>query len=67
MHLILCRNVALYFTNPLRERVALLFADSFCPGGFLCLGASETIPPALQDQFEEFRGEHRIFRKRAGA
>jgi chemotaxis protein methyltransferase CheR len=67
MHLILCRNVALYFTNPLRERVALLFADSLCPGGFLCLGASETIPPALQDQFEEFRGEHRIFRKRAGA
>lgn len=65
MQLILCRNVTLYFTEHLRERVTRLFADGLCPGGFLCLGSSETVPAALRDEFEVFPGQQRIFRKRA--
>lgn len=64
MHVILCRNVALYFSAPLRERVARLFADGLCPRGFLCLGTSECIPSGLRHMFEQLPGEHRIFRKR---
>ncbi len=67
MQVILCRNVALYFTTSLRERVTTLFADGLCAGGFLCLGTSETIPTRLRDRFDAFRGEQRIFRKRGQA
>lgn len=64
MHLISCRNVALYFTDPLRERVVRLFADGLYPSGFLCLGTSETVPPNLRERFEPFVSEQRIYRKR---
>lgn len=67
MHLILCRNVALYFTIALRERVANLFAEGLYPGGFLCMGTSETVPGGLRERFEAFAGEQRIFRKRGQA
>jgi chemotaxis protein methyltransferase CheR len=63
MHLISCRNVALYFTDPLRERVVRLFAEGLYPSGFLCLGTSESIPADLRDRFEPFVAEQRIFRK----
>lgn len=67
MHVILCRNVVLYFTDPLRTRVGQLFLDGLCPGGFLCLGTSETLPVALRDRFEPFDAQQRIFRHRGQA
>jgi chemotaxis protein methyltransferase CheR len=51
MHVIFCRNVFIYFGQTLRERVLEKFAQSLCPGGFLCLGA-----------FSEFAPEERIYR-----
>ncbi len=42
-HLILCRNVLIYFQPPLQSRVIGLFRDSLVRGGFLCLGAKETV------------------------
>lgn len=42
-HLILCRNVLIYFQPPLQQRVTALFRDSLVRGGFLCLGAKETL------------------------
>lgn len=41
--LVLCRNVLIYFSNPLQERVLALFGDSLARGGFLCLGQRESL------------------------
>ncbi|WP_368312867.1 protein-glutamate O-methyltransferase CheR [Luteibacter sp. CQ10] len=42
-HLILCRNVLIYFSNALQDRTLGLFRDSLVRGGFLCLGTRENI------------------------
>jgi len=42
-HLILCRNVLIYFSDDLQDRVLGLFRDSLVRGGFLCLGNRESI------------------------
>jgi chemotaxis protein methyltransferase CheR len=42
-HLILCRNVLIYFSNGLQDRTLGLFRDSLVRGGFLCLGTRENI------------------------
>jgi len=43
MHLILCRNVLIYFGDALQNRVLELFRDSLVRGGFLCIGSKETL------------------------
>jgi len=43
MNLILCRNVLIYFKQPLKERVLGLFDGSLFQGGFLCLGTKESL------------------------
>lgn len=62
MHVIFCRNVFLYFSPALRERVLDKFAQSLCPGGFLCLGAGERLPRSRLSTFSEFAPEERIYR-----
>ena len=42
-HLVLCRNVLIYFSNPLQDHCLALFRDSLVRGGFLCLGMCESI------------------------
>ena len=42
-HLILCRNVLIYFDKPLQDRILHLFSDSLVPGGYLGLGSKETL------------------------
>lgn len=62
-HLILCRNVLIYFAQPLKDRVLRLFADSLVRGGFLVLGNKETLQfSALADAFEPVSAYHRIYR-----
>lgn len=41
--LVLCRNVLIYFSNPLQDRALALFRDSLVRGGFLCLGNKEVL------------------------
>jgi chemotaxis protein methyltransferase CheR len=43
MNLILCRNVLIYFTKKLQNRVIKLFLESLAPSGFICLGTKETL------------------------
>jgi chemotaxis protein methyltransferase CheR len=43
MHLILCRNVLIYFDRSLQNRVFNLFSNSLRHNGFLCLGSKETL------------------------
>ena len=53
VHLILCRNVFIYFDKTLQNRVMKLFAESFARGGYLCLGAKESLQ--LSDVVDDFR------------
>lgn len=50
-HLVLCRNVLIYFGDALQDRALALFRDSLRRGGFLCLGSRESIDfaPSAQD------------------
>jgi len=62
-HLILCRNVLIYFSNPLQDRTLALFADSLVRGGFLCLGTKENLALASAAiNFATVDGPARIFR-----
>ncbi len=66
MHLILCRNVLIYFSQKLKERAFNLFYDSLVPGGFLCLGASETLEnSAISSRFEIADKNWRIYRRKS--
>lgn len=66
MNLILCRNVMIYFKQPLKERVLGLFDNSLVPGGFLCLGTKESLDHRRQfsDGYEAIIPRMQIYRKR---
>jgi chemotaxis protein methyltransferase CheR len=65
MHLVLCRNVMIYFKPPLKERVLGLFQTCLLPGGFLCLGLKETLSgQTLAPHYDELVPRLRIYRKR---
>lgn len=42
-HLILCRNVIIYFTEEAKNDIIRRFAESLAPGGYLLVGSTETI------------------------
>lgn len=42
-HLILCRNVMIYFTEEAKERVYRSFAEALVPGGYLLVGGTESL------------------------
>ncbi|MFO7177191.1 MAG: protein-glutamate O-methyltransferase CheR [Pseudomonadota bacterium] len=67
MQVIFCRNVLIYFTPALRERILHVFAHGLCRGGFLCLGESEHLPPSLSALFESYAPAERIYRRRGSA
>ena len=65
MHMVLCRNVLIYFKAPLKERVLGLFNACVLPGGFLCLGIKESINGhAISPHFQEVVPRMRVYRKR---
>lgn len=62
MHLILCRNVLIYFTDVLQDRVLKLFMDSLVRGGYLCLGARETLVfSSVEREFRQLHGGTPVF------
>lgn len=67
MQVIFCRNVLIYFGSRLRERVLEMLASGLCRGGFLCLGASESLPANQSDAFAEFSVPDRIYRLRSAS
>ena len=42
-HIIICRNVTIYFTNEVKDEIYKKFNDSLVPGGVLFTGATESI------------------------
>lgn len=65
MNLILCRNVMIYFKQPLKERVLGLFDSSLIPGGFLCLGTKESLDNhEISGRYEAMTQRMQIYRKK---
>jgi chemotaxis protein methyltransferase CheR len=62
MNVVFCRNVLIYFGERLRGQVLDKLGDSLCPGGFFCLGASETMAGSHASRFADFVGPARIYR-----
>ena len=63
-HVILCRNVMIYFHRGLQERVHKLFYDSLVTFGYLGLGRSEAVRFTAQaDAYEAIDARERLFRK----
>ena len=63
-HLVLCRNVLIYFSNPLQDRCLGLFRDSLVRGGFLCLGMRESMDfAATATDFSALDAALRIYRR----
>lgn len=62
-HLVLCRNVLIYFSDPLQDRTLALFRDSLVRGGFLCLGTRESLDFASSaTDFTPVDAARRIYR-----
>jgi chemotaxis protein methyltransferase CheR len=64
MHLVLCRNVLIYFQRDLQDRAVSLFKEALVRRGFLGLGTKESLAfNASRSAFEEFVPGERIYRK----
>ena len=55
MHLIVCRNVVIYFTEEAKETVYKRFNESLASGGVLFIGSTEQIIRPKQYHFEQCR------------
>ena len=64
MHLILCRNVLIYFDRNLQDRVLSLFNYSLLHSGFLALGSKETLNfSTIENNYKSIDKETKIFQK----
>jgi len=61
-HLILCRNVVIYFERAAQERVFATFARALAPGGFLVLGKVETLFGPARDRLTLLDPRERVYR-----
>ncbi len=63
--LVVCRNVLIYMTEALQERVLLALHEALNPGGFAVLGKVEGLSGMARDCFEPVNIAERIYRKPA--
>jgi chemotaxis methyl-accepting protein methylase len=63
LHLIVCRNVVIYFDAAAQQALFRRFFDALQPGGFLVLGQVETLLGVARTLFEPVDHRHRIFRR----
>jgi chemotaxis protein methyltransferase CheR len=67
LHLIICRNVMIYFNRALQSRVLDLFSASLVRLGFLCLGNKESLKGTKGEAaYEIVDADERIYRKVRG-
>jgi chemotaxis protein methyltransferase CheR len=62
-HLIVCRNVIIYFDRATQEELFERFAAALLPGGFLVLGRVETLFGPARTMFAPVDGRERLFRR----
>ncbi|MGD6818896.1 CheR family methyltransferase [Metabacillus sp. 84] len=63
-HVIICRNVLIYFTGTLQNQVHRLFHESLCEGGFIGLGDKESLKfTEVAYDYQEFDPAEKIYRK----
>jgi chemotaxis protein methyltransferase CheR len=68
VQLVSCRNVLIYFNRALQDRAIGLFDEALCHGGFLGIGARESLRFSAHGQaFVELAPEDRIFQKKGAA
>ena len=64
VHVVFCRNVLIYFSKTLQDRVVSLCHESLIRRGFLILGTKETTEFTTADsEFEKVDRQMRIYRK----
>jgi chemotaxis protein methyltransferase CheR len=62
-HVVLCRNVVIYFERPMQEALFRRFRDSVRPGGFLVLGKAESLVGDAARAFRPVAARERVFRR----
>ncbi len=62
-HVIICRNVLIYFNLDLQAKVLKLFDESLAHGGFLGLGSKEAIRTEMDSSFYDFLPLEKLYRK----
>jgi chemotaxis protein methyltransferase CheR len=63
-HVILCRNVLIYFDKALQNKVHRLFYESLARFGTLCLGSKESLRfSAYESCYEEVDAEAKLYRR----
>lgn len=62
-HIIICRNVLIYFDEVLQKRTFHLFQESLIKEGFLGLGSKEGIPYKMRSGFKEIEPQIKIYSK----
>jgi two-component system CheB/CheR fusion protein len=60
--LVMCRNVLIYFTKELQQRVLQLFTFSLQGGGYLIVGKAESTSP-LHDYFVMYNQQPRVYKR----
>ena len=62
-HLIICRNVIIYFERALQESLFERFYEALAPGGFLVLGKVETLCGPAARLFQPVANRERVYRR----
>jgi len=63
-HVVLCRNVLIYFAKPLQDRVHSLIHDSLAPFGVLGLGSRESLRfTAREEEYQAVDAAERLYRR----
>ena len=64
-HMIVCRNVLIYFDRPMQERLFQLFTDCLLPGGYLVLGKVESLVGSVRERLQLVDARERLYRRAA--
>lgn len=65
VHLVLCRNVLIYFDKDLQNKVQHLFYSSLVNAGVLCLGSKEGLSfTDYSDKYSEIDIKNRIYKRK---
>jgi len=62
LDLVICRNLLIYLTPELQQKLLPLFHYSLNPGGFLFLGSAETVG-GFTDLFAPLEGKSQLYRR----